>query len=356
MRRITLAQLQHIRQEQDRPLTPDEFDAIANAPMEDDEYNELIARLRWFQRKYPTASARLAYNRRQMKRLVRPIPIRPTAMLAEAWVGKGGIRAEPRSKGSVRIVLMNVLRWTFTRFEPRRDLLLHVIRGLDLSHETVLLTPAGYFGWDTRIGDGRAPVDSADMDRSIVRHWIHTELDIPDGLFLALGLDDVDSQHIVLKERNKPAREITRGHSGWDERCHAFGGLRFFATICYEFQANEKYGPMYAGEPRYFDAERDIKGQDIDAVLNAAHIGVRCSQRENQELKRFPFERFMISVSQAGAAAFLAHHHRYEKHLDGMWKNDCYSNWGIFSGQGAPEDWMPADTPVQVVDIPLENE
>lgn len=356
MRLITLDQLQRAVWKSEQPMPPEDFERIANDRPTYDERMSIWAMWDWFERRYPTPADRWAYNNRAMRRLVRPMSVQPTAMVTEAWVGKGGAHAEPKSPGSVHIVLMNVLRWTDTDFETRRDLLYRVIQSIDCSHKTVILAPAGYFGWDTCTGYGRFPVRAGDLDRNAVRQFLNRDLVLPDTCLLAVGLDDVDAQHLLILGQETKL-EITRGQSSWEDRRFSFGGLSFFGTICYEFRAKDGYGPMYAAEPRYFDAERDIKGRGIDVVLNAAHIMIKCSQRENAELQRFPFERFMIGISQAGAACFLAHHHPGEKFApteecpEGIWKNHSYSNWGIFSGQGLPSDWMPNDTKVTIVDI-----
>jgi hypothetical protein len=55
----------------ERVLTRDELEAYLGAPMSDDERDEILDAIRWFTTRYPTPAARLAYNRRAMKRAKR---------------------------------------------------------------------------------------------------------------------------------------------------------------------------------------------------------------------------------------------------------------------------------------------
>jgi len=52
-----------VREEAERPLSGDRFDARVTAPMSDEEREEAISLIEWFMRRYPTPAARLAYAR-----------------------------------------------------------------------------------------------------------------------------------------------------------------------------------------------------------------------------------------------------------------------------------------------------
>ncbi len=47
-----------------RQLTPEEFKAYADAPMEEEEREEIHSLIRWFTRRYPTPAERLSAARR----------------------------------------------------------------------------------------------------------------------------------------------------------------------------------------------------------------------------------------------------------------------------------------------------
>jgi hypothetical protein len=48
----------------ERKLTAEEWDAYVNAPWTEDELRETRELIAWFNRRYPTAAARLAYARK----------------------------------------------------------------------------------------------------------------------------------------------------------------------------------------------------------------------------------------------------------------------------------------------------
>lgn len=52
------------RAQEERPLSPAEFEARVAAPMTDVERADLEGLIGWFCRRYPTPAARLAYHRR----------------------------------------------------------------------------------------------------------------------------------------------------------------------------------------------------------------------------------------------------------------------------------------------------
>lgn len=52
----------------DRTLEPAEARAYLDAPVTDAERNEVLALVRWFERRYPTPAERLAYVRRTYAR------------------------------------------------------------------------------------------------------------------------------------------------------------------------------------------------------------------------------------------------------------------------------------------------
>lgn len=63
-----------LRAHAERALTPAELDAYVNAPLSDFEREERAALIAWFQRRYPTPAARLAYARRAYARWKAALP------------------------------------------------------------------------------------------------------------------------------------------------------------------------------------------------------------------------------------------------------------------------------------------
>jgi hypothetical protein len=56
-----------VRRVAERRMSAEEFDAHVNAPMSDEERQELLALIDWFMRRYPTPAARLAQARRSYR-------------------------------------------------------------------------------------------------------------------------------------------------------------------------------------------------------------------------------------------------------------------------------------------------
>jgi len=70
--------VRRIQYEAAAPLTREAFLAYVSAPWADGEREENRAHIEWFLRRYPTPSARLAYNRRRIRELAdRPAYLRP---------------------------------------------------------------------------------------------------------------------------------------------------------------------------------------------------------------------------------------------------------------------------------------
>ena len=65
-----------LREEAERRLSPEEFDAYVQAPMSRAELEEIAELSDWFCRRYPTPAARLAYVRRAYARSRRRSPER----------------------------------------------------------------------------------------------------------------------------------------------------------------------------------------------------------------------------------------------------------------------------------------
>jgi hypothetical protein len=65
--------------EPEAEMSPDEFRRRIAAPMDDREREETIALIRWFERRYPTPKARLAYARRKYREWTRYTGTRPVA-------------------------------------------------------------------------------------------------------------------------------------------------------------------------------------------------------------------------------------------------------------------------------------
>ena len=63
--------LEEIRALADRPLTREEFEAYVNAPMGNEEREEILALVAWFTRRYPTVAERFAYVREAYRRQTR---------------------------------------------------------------------------------------------------------------------------------------------------------------------------------------------------------------------------------------------------------------------------------------------
>ncbi len=56
--------IRRVRELAERELSAEEFNAYVNAPMSDDERQEVLESVAWFTRRYPTAGERFAAMRR----------------------------------------------------------------------------------------------------------------------------------------------------------------------------------------------------------------------------------------------------------------------------------------------------
>lgn len=259
----------------------------------------------------------------------------PTALLTTAFVAPGGKRAQSSDPGAVRVLLMNVLRYTATDFDTRRRLLEATLRwaGDQSRAPTIVLTPAGYFGWDTVAGNGRASLPASDRIAAQALTYLRSRaLSLPPNLLLAVGVDHAVQTLQVLGAG--PPVEIIRHCSSIAERTLTFAGLKLFFCVCGEVLPNR--GPIAPSID--FSEQRDLAG--VDALLCAAHIEVKSTQQDGADTGRFPFESMLTRVSQAGAAGFLAHHHPAVRSSGGWPRNDSYSDWGIFAGTGTGPDWL----------------
>ena len=63
-----------VRALEDEPLTREEFERLMAITPSEEDYAETDALLEWFQRRYPTAKARLDYVRRMTAMWSRSIP------------------------------------------------------------------------------------------------------------------------------------------------------------------------------------------------------------------------------------------------------------------------------------------
>lgn len=70
--RLTEAQRAELAEEEERRLSPEEFEARVRAPWTAQELEDFQALVGWFRRRYPTAGERLAAMRRRMDELRRP--------------------------------------------------------------------------------------------------------------------------------------------------------------------------------------------------------------------------------------------------------------------------------------------
>jgi hypothetical protein len=59
----------------DEPLSPEEFERRASAPLSPEEAAEIAELVRWFTRRYPTPKERLAYARRKFAEWTRPVSV-----------------------------------------------------------------------------------------------------------------------------------------------------------------------------------------------------------------------------------------------------------------------------------------
>jgi hypothetical protein len=66
--------IEELRSVAERRLSAEEFDAYVNAPMSEEEREETLAMIAWFNRRYPTPRERLAYARRAFARLAGRAP------------------------------------------------------------------------------------------------------------------------------------------------------------------------------------------------------------------------------------------------------------------------------------------
>lgn len=73
-RRPEPAIVRQLRADAERQLSVEEFNAWVNAPMTDDERDEIDSLIEWFTRRYPTPEARLEYARRAARDLAAIMP------------------------------------------------------------------------------------------------------------------------------------------------------------------------------------------------------------------------------------------------------------------------------------------
>jgi hypothetical protein len=66
--------LADLRRQAQRRLSAHELAAYVDAPMSEEERDEILALIDWFTRRYPTPSERLAYGRRAYRRAAWRIP------------------------------------------------------------------------------------------------------------------------------------------------------------------------------------------------------------------------------------------------------------------------------------------
>jgi len=66
--------IDEVRRLAERKLSASEFDAYVEAPMSDEERQEILSLVAWFTRRYPTPCARLAYARRAYRRAAARMP------------------------------------------------------------------------------------------------------------------------------------------------------------------------------------------------------------------------------------------------------------------------------------------
>ena len=70
--------LERVRQIAERRLSAEEFNAYVNAPMTEEEREQIVAAVAWFKRRYPTPGQRLEAARRACKQWTQGMP-RPGA-------------------------------------------------------------------------------------------------------------------------------------------------------------------------------------------------------------------------------------------------------------------------------------
>ena len=66
--------MERVRKLAERRLSAEEFNAYVNAPMSEDERQEILASVAWFTRRYPTPAERLAAARRAYEQWARGMP------------------------------------------------------------------------------------------------------------------------------------------------------------------------------------------------------------------------------------------------------------------------------------------
>lgn len=69
IRRLTPAQADELRAEEERRLAPDEFERRASTPMTAQEHDDFVALVTWFRKRYPTAGDRMRAIRRRVRAL-----------------------------------------------------------------------------------------------------------------------------------------------------------------------------------------------------------------------------------------------------------------------------------------------
>ena len=60
--------IRRLREEYERPLTPEEYRAQSEIPLSEQEIEETLELVRWFRTRYPTGAERSAYVREAIRR------------------------------------------------------------------------------------------------------------------------------------------------------------------------------------------------------------------------------------------------------------------------------------------------
>ena len=230
---------------------------------------------------------------------------------------------QPSSDGdALRVVVLNIESGTAGSIAARRALLTAAIERVGDSGPTLLVTPAGFFGFgvapDGAVSwTGVADITLLENDLSrLARSW-------PTSLMVAVGVDrdsDDQRQWWFCGGEGRRRCEISRSGTSRDatplsQRRVTHAGYTLLGFVCGE--AYEWPQP---------DLAADLPG--IDIVVISAHVEVnRIWDREiDPGLKRWAFQRrFQFIAQHAGAA--LAH----ARGIDDAYVRNC-DDWFVHRG------------------------
>lgn len=209
--------------------------------------------------------------------------------------------------------------------------------------------PAGYFGFDAlRFAQLRSekadpapawPALPADNLDNIQQLLVEKILPLYGArATLVVGVDDGARQLAWVGQTDadgqmKSHSIIVRGNTAVSARSFSAGKLRAAAFVCGEFTgcATESNGPFYDdGGQRQYLCEPTQQLADVKLVIDLAHSHVPGTVKAAVAHQRYPHQRQMERLANAGIASVLTHHHADEQ-VQGRPANRHQSSWLLFA-------------------------